>query len=111
LQDFFCQPLLCGIIHVGSFDASAKPIIDTGMPNYSLDVEMLARQVLHIDETTKTEPLVSFLNSDGGIVPDFAPLKDNLAEVKEYLTRTIISACHPCRTRSMKHRDKGGVLD
>jgi choline dehydrogenase len=104
-----------GSVHINSADPTAHPTIDPAYLRHPLDVDMMARAVLHCLTFTEVEPLKSvFRRKENGEVVSAetgGKLPKTLEEAKEYVRRNTVTEYHPVGTCAMLPRRKGGVVD
>jgi choline dehydrogenase len=104
-----------GSVHINSADPTAHPTIDPKYFTHPLDLDMMARSVLHCMSFTSVEPLASCFrrNQDGSVVSaeSGGKLPTTLDEAKEYVRRNTATEYHPVGTCAMLPREKGGVVD
>lgn len=104
------HPLSTGSVHVASADSAAPPTIDPRLLSHPLDAEVLARHLIHLDQTiTSASPLAGKLISDGKRRP--AAKLDNLAAAKRFLRESATGAYHYTSSCAMMSKDLGGVVD
>lgn len=105
-----------GSIHINSADPAVHPTIDPAYLKHPLDVDMMARGVLHALTLTEIEPFKSVLRRDangavvlskscGGVAPK------TLDEAKEFVRANTVTEYHPIGTCAMLPKEKGGVVD
>ncbi|KAF2032262.1 alcohol oxidase [Setomelanomma holmii] len=103
-----------GYGHINSSDPTVHPTIDPAYLKHSLDVDMMARSILHILTFTEVEPLKSVLRRDENGEVVFAktggPFPKTLEEAKEYVRRNTVTEYHPIGTCAMLPKGKGGVV-
>jgi choline dehydrogenase len=104
-----------GSVHINSADPTAHPTIDPAYLQHPLDLDMMARAVLHCLTFTEVEPLKSVFRrqANGEVVSAEAggKLPKTLEEAKEYVRRNTVTEYHPVGTCAMLPRSKGGVVD
>ena len=107
-----------GSIHITSSDSTAHPTIDPAYFKHPLDVDMMARSILHTLTFLEIEPLRSILRRDANgapVVPKTTggsgKLPTTLEEAKEFVRANTATEYHPVGTCAMLPRDKGGVVD
>ena len=106
------HPLSRGSVHITSSDASEPPIIDPRYLSNPLDLELLARQLLFIEELSQTEPLTSLLKPNGQRNHPSAYVgSSDLEAAKAYVKASAISSYHLAGTCAMFPRHRGGVVD
>lgn len=104
-----------GSVHIASASATAHPTIDPAYFSHPLDVDMMARALLHTLSFTELEPLKSALRR----APDGTPvvaqtsgtLPKSLDEAKQFVRANTVTEYHPVGTCAMLPRDRGGVVD
>ncbi|KAH6642533.1 hypothetical protein C7974DRAFT_104007 [Boeremia exigua] len=106
-----------GNVHIVSADAAAHPAIDPAYFKHPLDVDMMARALLHTLSFTEVEPLKSALRRDAEGAPIIAKtttggkLPRTLDEAKEFVRGNTVTEYHPVGSCAMLPREKGGVVD
>tara|TARA_R110002003_G_scaffold288_5_gene18369 strand:- start:8565 stop:9413 length:849 start_codon:yes stop_codon:yes gene_type:complete len=103
-----------GYVHINSSDPTVHPTIDPAYLKHPLDVDMMARSVLHVLTFTEVEPFKSVLRRDengelvyaktGGKFPK------TLEEAKEFTRKNTVTEYHPVGTCAMLPKEKGGVV-
>lgn len=105
-----------GSVHICSAAATQHPAIDPAYFAHPLDLDLVARALLHTLSFTDVEPLKSALRR----TPDGAPVvaqasggkvPRTLDEAKEFVRRNTVTEYHPVGTCAMLAREKGGVVD
>lgn len=103
-----------GYVHINSSDPTAHPTIDPAYLKHPLDVDMMARSVLHTISFIEFEPLKSVVRRDenGEVVAikSGGKLPKTLQEAKEYVRRNTATEYHPVGTCAMLPREKGGAV-
>lgn len=113
LGSMLLHPLSRGSTHVASSDSKVPPTIDPRYLSHPLDIEVYARHLMFIEVLAKTEPLASFLKSNGRRAqpgPNGGEV-DTVEKAKEYIRATALSNNHPVGTCAMLPRDQDGVVD
>ncbi|KAF1924694.1 GMC oxidoreductase [Didymella exigua CBS 183.55] len=104
-----------GSVHITSADATVYPTIDPAYFSHPLDVDMMARALLHTLSFMEIEPLKSALRREADGTPVVAKtsgkLPTNLDEAKGFVQANTVTEYHPVGTCAMLPRDKGGVVD
>ncbi|KAF3048029.1 hypothetical protein E8E12_007667 [Didymella heteroderae] len=104
-----------GSVHISSSDATAHPTIDPAYFSHPLDVDMMARALLHTLSFTEIEPLKSALRRTADGEPVAAKwggkLPKTLDEAKQFVRANTVTEYHPVGTCAMLPREKGGVVD
>lgn len=106
-----------GSVHIKTSDPTEHPVIDPAYFKHPLDVDLMARSLLHILTFIEIEPLKSVLrrNEDGTPVlskPQAETgLPETLDEAKEWVVDNSITLYHPVGTCAMLPKEKGGVVD
>lgn len=107
-----------GTVHIKSSDPMVHPDVDPNYLSHPLDVELMARSVLHKRQLCRTEPLTAKFkkgpNGDLIPIPGFAgPYHDPkpLEEAKEFVRWNTTTCYHPIGTASMLPKEEGGVVD
>lgn len=107
-------PFSRGSTHLHSPRASDKPVIDTGYLENPIDIEILARQLVLLDNIFLSEPMAGLLKAGGRRLHDWenpGGAMDSLEKARKTAKRLIISNWHNCGTAAMMPREKGGVVD
>ncbi|KAH7406111.1 hypothetical protein DE146DRAFT_434153 [Phaeosphaeria sp. MPI-PUGE-AT-0046c] len=103
-----------GYVHINSSDPSVHPTIDPAYLKHPVDLDMMARSVLHVMTFLELEPLKSVLRRDenGDVVSaeSGGKLPKTLEEAKECVQRNTVTEYHPVGTCAMLPKDKGGVV-
>jgi choline dehydrogenase len=104
-----------GSVHINSADPTTHPTIDPAYFKHPLDVDMMARSILHVLSFTELEPIKHVFRRDekgelimaksGGKFPK------TLDEAKEYVQRNTVTEYHPVGTCAMLPKEKGGVVN
>ncbi|KAL5119530.1 hypothetical protein ACEQ8H_002595 [Pleosporales sp. CAS-2024a] len=104
-----------GSVHITSSDPSSHSAIDPAYFQHPLDLDMMARAILHCITFTEIEPLKSIFRRDEHgeliVAKSGGPLPKTLEEAKEYVRKNTVTEYHPTGTCAMLPRDKGGVID
>lgn len=104
------HPLSTGSVHAASADSADAPKIDPRLLSHPLDAEVLARHLLHLDQTIiSTDPLAARLIQNRKRRP-VAKL-DNLAAAKEFARSSATGAYHYTSSCAMMPKELGGVVD
>lgn len=103
------HPFSRGSVHIRSADPAAKPILDPKYLSHPLDLEILARQTLYVENIVKTEPFASLLKPNGRM-PE-GKEATSLDAAKEIVKERLLSTFHPVGTCAMMPREIGGVVD
>lgn len=104
------QPLSRGSTHIRSSDPDAPPIIDPRYLSHPLDVEVIARHMLHLKTIASSDPLNKLLAEPlepRDAAADFASLE----AAKAYAKDNLVSMWHMTGTCAMLPREKLGVVD
>ncbi|ROW03092.1 hypothetical protein VMCG_05775 [Cytospora schulzeri] len=110
ISTMLSQPLSRGSVHIQSGDLSVPPIIDPKYLSHPVDVEIIARHMLHIKTIATSAPLNKLLHeplTHRDPASDF----DGLEAAKEYARANVGSMWHLAGTCAMLPREKGGVVD
>jgi choline dehydrogenase len=104
-----------GSVHIKSSDPAVHPAIDPAYFQHPLDVDMMARAVLHMQSFLEIEPLKSVLrrHDNGEVVIAEASggkLPKTLEEAKAFAKENTVTEYHPVGTCAMLPREKGGVV-
>lgn len=106
-----------GSVHITSSDPTQYPTIDPAYFSHPLDVDLMARALLHALSFTEIEPLKSALRRESDGSPVIAKttvggkLPKTLDEAKEFVRGNTVTEYHPVGTCAMLPREKGGVVD
>lgn len=106
-----------GSVHIISSDATVYPTIDPAYFSHPLDVDLMARALLHTLSFTEIEPLKSALRRESDGTPVIAKntvggkLPRTLEEAKDFVRGNTVTEYHPVGTCAMLPREKGGVVD
>lgn len=105
-----------GSVHIATASPTAHPRIDPAYFSHPLDLDLMARTVLHVLSFTEVEPLKSVLRRDthgAPILPKSAnaEIPKTLDEAKAFVQANTVTEYHPVGTCAMVPRDKGGVVD
>jgi len=105
-----------GSLHINSSDPTVYPTIDPAYFKHPLDLDMMARSVLHVLTFTEIEPFRSVLRRDEGgkpVLPNTSvgKIPETLEEAKEFCRNNTVTEYHPVGTNAMLPREKGGVVD
>ncbi|ROW06271.1 hypothetical protein VPNG_08078 [Cytospora leucostoma] len=104
------QPLSRGSVHIRSGDPSVHPIIDPKYMSHPVDLEIIARHLLHIKTIAASSPLNKMLHeplTHREPASNFADLES----AKNYARANLISMWHLAGTCAMLPREKAGVVD
>jgi choline dehydrogenase len=104
-----------GSVHIHSADPRTYPTIDPSYFSHPLDVDMIARAILHVLSFTEIEPLKSALRRDASgklvVAKCHSSLPETLDQAKEFVRANTVTEYHPVGTCAMLSREKGGVVD
>lgn len=103
-----------GTIHITSSDPTAHPTIDPAYFKHPLDLDLIARSILHVQSLTEVEPLKSVLRRDENgklITIKGYSIPTTLEEAKSFVPDATATEYHPIGTCAMLPKDKGGVVD
>ncbi|EUC34723.1 GMC oxidoreductase [Bipolaris victoriae FI3] len=105
-----------GSTHITSSNPEAYPAIDPAYFAHPLDIDLMARSVMHALSFADVEPLKQIFKRDekgGLVVPQNAsgPLPRDVEEAKEWVQKNTVTEYHPVGTCAMLPREKGGVVD
>lgn len=109
------RPLSRGHVHINSSDPTVQPIIDPAYYKHPLDLDIIARSILHVIELAQVEPLRSVLRRDenGEVLLRKTcgnRLPKTLEEAKDFARNNSVTMYHPVGTCGMLPREKGGVV-
>ncbi|KAF2741449.1 alcohol oxidase [Polyplosphaeria fusca] len=101
-----------GSIHIKSSNPEEYPTIDPAYFENPMDLDMIARSLLHASTLANYEPLLSKLRTDekGDLITD-PPVPKTLDEAREVVRKQTVTEYHPIGTCAMVPRSKGGVVD
>lgn len=104
------HPFSRGSVHIASSDPQVYPLIDPNYLGETVDLEIFADILLHLQAVARTEPLASLLKGKGHV---YQPGSYELDEsnVRAYIKKALSSEYHPIGTCSMLPRHKGGVVN
>ncbi|KAI4637851.1 hypothetical protein J4E83_000669 [Alternaria metachromatica] len=104
-----------GSVHINSSDPTAYPTIDPAYFSHPLDLDMMARALLHCISFTSVEPLASVLrrDPDGNLITSktAGPVPKTLEEAKTFVQNSTVTEYHPVGTCAMLPKEKCGVVD
>ncbi len=104
-----------GTVHIKNSDPTTYPTIDPAYFSHPLDLDMMARALLHCVSFTSVEPFASVLrrDSDGNPITSKSsgPLPKTLEEARIFVQHNTVTEYHPIGTCAMLPREKGGVVD
>lgn len=103
-----------GSVHITSSDPTVHPAIDPAYFKHPLDLDLIARSVLHTLKFTETEPMKSVFRRDENgnlITTKDSRIPTTLEEAKAYVPESTVTEYHPIGTCAMLPRDKGGAVD
>jgi choline dehydrogenase len=103
-----------GSVHISSADPETHPTIDPAYFKHPLDVDMMARSILHLLSFTEIEPIKSILRRDENgeliMAKSGGKFPKTLDEAKEYIRKNTATEYHPVGTCAMLPKAKGGVV-
>ena len=97
-------------MHLASADPTTYPTIDPAYLSHPLDLFVVSRATLHLQQVARTAPLSTHLK-DGGHAfqqPDFHELDET--NVEDFVRNSFSSEYHPIGTCAMGPREQGGVV-
>jgi choline dehydrogenase-like flavoprotein len=104
-----------GTVHINSSDPTVHPTIDPAYYSHPLDLDMMARALLHTISFTAVEPLASVLrrDTDGNLIlaKCSGSLPKTLEEAKVFVQNNTVTEYHPIGSCAMLPKEKGGVVD
>lgn len=103
-------PFSRGNAHISSADPNDQQIIDPQYFSHPLDIEIMARNLLDVENLHKAEALRPYLKPNGKRNHPDSFITD-LESAKKYLRDTATTAYHSCGTASMLPEGKGGVVN
>lgn len=104
------QPLSRGTTHIRSGDPASPPVIDPRYLSHPLDIEVIARHMMHLKTIASSAPLNKLLSEPLETRDPAADFAD-LDAAKAFAKGNLISMWHMCGTCAMLPRDKAGVVD
>ncbi|KAE8338744.1 hypothetical protein BDV24DRAFT_153350 [Aspergillus arachidicola] len=105
------QPLSRGSVHITSNNPEKPPIIDPGYLSNPLDLEVMARHLLHIKKLAESPQLGELLEQPLKFRDPDADFQGDLDAAKKYARDNLVSMWHFAGTCSMLPREKDGVVD
>lgn len=105
------NPLSRGNTHITSSDVKLPPRIDPKYLSHPLDLEVISRHLLSVEELAKKEPLAQLVKPNGQRNHKTAQFNKDLDAAKDYCQTTLISNNHPSCSCPMMPRESGGVVD
>lgn len=106
------QPLSQGTSHIRSADPTDAPVIDPAYLSHPVDAEVMAAQMLQIEQIAASEPLSSTLLVQPLQRRDPASdFNGDLEKAKRFARTSGTSMWHPAGTCAMLPVDKRGVVD
>ncbi|KAK5118867.1 hypothetical protein LTR62_000076 [Meristemomyces frigidus] len=105
------HPFSRGTVHINSSGPSAYSVIDPHYLEHPVDIKILSKIALHIQNTlVQTKPLSDLRV---GNVTVLQPVYNKLTEenVEDEIRRLLQSEYHPAGTCAMLPRERGGVVD
>ena len=99
--------LIVNNLHAQSKDAAYPSILDPQYCSNPLDLELMARQVMYLQNLASAPPLCDFLKPDGKRNHPSAHIA-NLEAALEYVKQTAISGWHACGMCAMLLLGRGG---
>jgi choline dehydrogenase len=110
-------PVVClvALFTSRSSDPTVHPSIDPRYFKHPLDIDMMARALLHVLTFTEIEPMKSVVRrSDNGEVviakSSGGKIPRTLEEAKEFTRKNTVTEYHPVGTCAMLPKEKGGVV-
>jgi choline dehydrogenase len=104
-----------GSVHINSADPTTHPTIDPAYFKHPLDVDMMARSILHVLSFTELEPIKHVFRRDENgeliMAKSGGKFPKTLDEAKEYVQRNTVTEYHPVGTCAMLPKEKGGVVN
>ncbi|KAK0634286.1 aryl-alcohol dehydrogenase [Bombardia bombarda] len=110
LSAMLSQPVSRGSVHISSADPSALPTIDPAYFSSPVDLEVLARHILHLQKLAAAPQMGRVLKQELRLRDPASDVKD-LEQAKRYLQTSAVSMWHLAGSCPMLPRDKGGVVD
>jgi choline dehydrogenase len=103
-----------GYVHINCSDPTVHPTMDPAYLTHPLDVDMMARVMLHLLTFTEIEPLKSVLRRDehGNLITaqGSGTLPTTLEKAKEHVRRSTSTQYHQVGSCAMLPREKGGAV-
>lgn len=103
-------PFSRGNVHITSGNQADLQTINPQYFSNPLDLDIMARGLLDLEQLHKAQPLAQFFKPQGQRNHPDAFLTD-LESAKRYLCDTATTTYHPCGTAAMLPRESGGVVD
>ena len=104
------HPLSRGSVHITSSDPTVYPSVDPNYLSHPLDLYVISRAMLHLQQVARTDPLSTHLKGKGKVFqPGYYEL--NEGNVEAFVRNSFSSEYHPMGTCAMGPRHKGGVVD
>ncbi|KAL8888312.1 MAG: hypothetical protein Q9215_004224 [Flavoplaca cf. flavocitrina] len=103
-------PFSRGSTHIASAEPGDNPRTDPQFFSNTLDLELMARHLLTLEELPSKSPLSVYVKENGQRIPSEIPITD-LQSAREYLRQNAVATHHSCGTAAMLPREKGGVVD
>ncbi|KAH7078872.1 hypothetical protein BKA63DRAFT_252912 [Paraphoma chrysanthemicola] len=104
-----------GSVHIHSSDPTVHPTIDPAYFKHPLDIDMMARSILHALTFLEVEPLKSIIRRDDHGAPVHSKsggkFPTTLEEAKDYVRRNTVTEYHPVGTCAMLPKEKGGAVN
>ncbi|KAK7731043.1 hypothetical protein SLS53_008845 [Cytospora paraplurivora] len=104
------QPLSRGSVHIRSGDPSVLPIVDPKYLSHPIDVEIMARHMLHAKTIAASSPLNKLLH-EPLTYSDPASNFSDVESAKDYARANLVSMWHLAGTCAMLPRERAGVVD
>ncbi|KAI9034969.1 GMC family oxidoreductase [Aspergillus affinis] len=105
------QPLSRGSVHITSINPETPPIIDPGYLSNPLDLEVIARHLLVINNLAESPQLGELLEQPLKFRDPAADFQGDLDAAKKYVRENLVSMWHFAGTCSMLPRERDGVVD
>ncbi|ROW16456.1 hypothetical protein VPNG_02755 [Cytospora leucostoma] len=106
------QPLSPGTTHIRSADPADAPVIDPAYLSHPVDAEVMAAQMLQVEQIAASEPLSSTLLAQPLQRRDPASdFNGDLEKAKRFARTSSTSMWHPAGTCAMLPVEKRGVVD
>lgn len=106
------HPFSRGSSHIISQDAADHPTIDLKYLSHPLDLEVLARHVIHIERFLDNPQFSQILQPGGKRFPEgIDPTKRSQEDLEQLIRKHGATNYHPCGTCVMASADLDGVVD
>ena len=103
-------PFSHGSSHITSAKPDDSPSIDPKFFTDPLDLEILARHLVDLEEFPSSKSLSPFFKKGGQRLPPNT-FGTDVESAKEYLRKNAVTTHHACGTAAMLPQDQGGVVN